>query len=104
MLTFSGPFTVCINFIEAVGLEGIHEKIYKGIEEQKQWVTAHFSFSVTIEILCCDRDFRLPVVTETDARLCVLGRRGRLGACDTTLRSRGQYEDYVVTENALSRQ
>ena len=55
MLTIPRPFTVYINFIEAVGLEGIHEKNSKGREEQKQWATAHFDFSVAIESLGPDR-------------------------------------------------
>ena len=61
MLTFPGPFTVYINYIEAVGLEGIHEKNCKGREEQKQWATTHFGFSIAI-------DFGLLVATESPSR------------------------------------
>ena len=32
------------------------KKICKGREEQKQWATAHFSFSVAIESPGCDKD------------------------------------------------
>ena len=35
MQTFSGPFTVCINFIEAVGFKEIHEKNWKCREKRK---------------------------------------------------------------------
>ena len=77
MLTFPGPFTVCINFIEVVGLEEIHEKNCKGREEQKQWATAHFGFFVATEnflsrqrilVLCRDRYFGFPVAIESPGR------------------------------------
>ena len=41
-----GHFTVCINFIEAVGSEEILGKNCKGREEQKQWAISHFGISV----------------------------------------------------------
>ena len=61
MLTFPGPFTVCINFIEAVvGLEGIHEKNSKGIEEQKQWLLPISAFLSQQRLWppCCEREPR----------------------------------------------
>ena len=74
MLTFLGHFTVCINFIEPVGFEVIHEKQLQGQRRTKTMgycpfrLLCHdreFWFSVVIESLCRDRDFGLPVAIES---------------------------------------
>ena len=65
MLTFSGPFTVIIKFIEAVGFEEIHEK--KKLEVLKRERMGHCPFLV----FCCDRELWPSVVTEKKKKFSI---------------------------------
>ena len=71
MLTFSRPFTVCINFIEAVGFEEIHEKKNGSVEKRERMGYCPFL------VLYRDREFWPFVITKKSLsrqRFLVLGR------------------------------
>ena len=63
MLTFSRPFTVCINFIEAIGSEEIHEKNWKCKEERKNGLLLIYGSLSRHRSLVVGRDRKFLVAT-----------------------------------------